>query len=278
MKDNRGLSLVELLVAFAVGSIVIAALGYLLISGLRMYGRNAAHTEVQNEAQTTMNLIVDSIMESQGICIVNPASGADTECVLLGDLVIEKAGSSYDAYFRGNAIVTDISTVGADGRPIRRMYLVSFPNDDFGSDATKPGYAKLLANVSKSAASEAEEKGAVAWDAWTAVRDYTLGLSEADRTIWLLARYITGCQIEVERLEGTDSDYYTETEYYWNGSSETYYYYDAPVTLNITLDLEYDYGSGQITRTLEDSAAIRSRLEQVYVGKDATMYEYQLKK
>lgn len=278
MKDNRGLSLVELLVAFAVGSIVIAALGYLIILGLRMSGRNNAHAEVQNEAQTTMNLILDSIMESQGICVVNPAPGSDTECVLLGDLMIEEDGSSYDAYFRGNAIVTDIDTIGADGNPIRRMYLVSFPNDNFGPDASKPGYAKLLDNVSKSAASLAEERGAVALDAWTAVRDYTLGLSEADRTIWLLARCITGCRIEVERFGGTDSDYYTETEHYFNGSSETYYYYEAPVTLRVTLDLEYDYGSGQVTRNLEDSAAIRSRLDQVYVGTGGTVCEYRMKK
>lgn len=278
MRDNRGLSLVELLVALAVGSIVITALGFLLIMGLRMYGRNAAHTEVQNEAQTTMNLIIDTIMESQGICIVNPATGVDTECVLLGDLLVEESGSSYDVYFRGNAIVTDINNIGADGEAIRRMYLVSFPNDDYGSDAAMPGYAKLLNNVSKSAASEAEEKGAVALDAWALVRDYTLGLGEDDKTIWLLARYITGCQIEVDRYEGADSDYYVETEYYWNGSSESHYYYEDPITLNITIDLEYDYGSGQVTRTLEDSAAVRSRLDKVYVGKGAVMYEYGLKK
>lgn len=278
MKDNRGLSLVELLVALAVGSIVITALGYLLITGLRMYGRNAAHTEVQNEAQTTMNLILDTIMESQGICMVNPAAGADTECVLLGDLLIEKDGGSYNAYFKGDALVTDIHTLGADGRPVRKMYLVSFPNDDFSADASKPGYCKLLNHVSKSAPSEAEEKGDVALDVWTMVRDYTLGLSEEERTIWLLGRYVTGCRMEPEHYGGTNSKYYTETEYYWNGSSETYYYYDAPVTVNVAIDFAYDYGNGQVTRTLTDSAAIRSRLDEVYVGDGSVMCEYARKK
>lgn len=276
MKDNRGLTLVELLVAFAVSAIVLTALGYLLITGLKLYGRNNAHVEVQSEAQTTMNLIIDNIMEAEGICIVNPAAGADTECVLLGDLLVEENGSSYDVYFKGNAIVTDIDSIGENGRPIREMYLLSFPNDDFAQDSGKAGYCKLVSSISASGSSEAERKGSAAKCAWQTVRDYLINeLNEEERTKWLLARYITGCRMEVER---TDTDFYKETLYYWNGSAEDFYYYKEPVSIKVEIALEYDYGSGKITRTLSDSAAVRSRIDKLYVEKDAAMYEYGRKK
>lgn len=280
MKDNRGLSLVELLVGLALSSIVLVAIGYLLITGLRLSGRNNAHVEVQNEAQTTMNLIIDNIMESRGICAVNSAAGADTQCILLGDLLIEASGGAYDVYFSGDAVVTDIHTLGADGQPLGEMYLVAFPNQDFPEDGGKPGYCKLLGSVSVGGTDEAVKKGTVAQSAWTLIRDYVTGLSQAQRTQWLLARYITGCTITVDDFDisGVTGDYYKETTYYWNGDTEDTYYYDEPMTLQISIDLEYDYGNGTVTRNLTDSVALRNRLNQVYVGDGSAMYEYKLKK
>lgn len=275
MKDNRGVTLVELLIAFVVGSLVLVALGYLLMTGLRLSGRNNAHVEVQSEAQTTMNLILDNVMEAGGICMINPASGDDTQCVLLGDLVVEETSGSYDVWFKGNAVVTRIDDPDSNGIPTRKMYLVAFPNDDFPSDSGKAGYAKLISNVTKSEASEAERAGAAAKDALVAVDDYVNGLDEDARTKWYLARYITGCRMEVDRA---DTDYEKETIYYWNGSQEDIYYFKEPVTVKVVLDLEYDYGSGIVTRALEDSATIRNRLDKVYLDKDGTMLEYKRKK
>lgn len=273
MNNSKGFTLVELLVAIAVSSLVLAALGYLIITGLKLYGKNNAHVEVQSEAQTTMNLIVDNVMEAQGICAVNPAAGADTDCMLLGDLVIEESAGSYNAFFNGNAVVTDIDGLGDDGEPLREMYLVSFPNDDFPEDGGKAGYCRLVSGVSKSG-SDAE--GQVAFDAWEKVLDYVRNeLNETDRIKWLLARNITSCRMEIDRLT---RDYYKETMYYWNGETEEIYYFKEPVTVNIDLALEYDYGNGTITRTLSDSAAIRSRLEKVYIGTGGAIYEYNRKK
>ena len=273
MRDNRGVSLVELLVAFMVGSLVLVALGYLLLSGMKLSGRNNAHVEVQSEAQTTMNLILDNIMEAGGICIANPAPGADTECALLGDLVVEESSGSYNVWFKGNAVVTCIDDTDASGNPIRKMYLVGFPNDDHPSDGAKPGYAKLVSGASKSEPSEAERAGAAAKDALDTVQHYVKNeLSEEERTKWYLAQYITGCRMEVERMS---TDYFMETTYYWNGSTEDIYYFKEPVTVSVSLSLEYDYGSGSVTRELTDSATVRSRLSQVYVADSgSSMVEY----
>lgn len=283
MRDDRGVSLVELLVAFAVSAIVITMLGGLLFFGLRLYGRNTAHTEVLNEAQTTMNLIVDTIMESQGICM-HSVSGIDIECVLLGDLQIKETGSGYDVFFKGKAIVTDIHRIGTDGKSVRRMYLVSFPNNDFRANAN--GYAKLLTGEATGGALDAEKRGTIAAEALNMVQTYTLNLSEEEKTMWLLARYITGCSMKVDHYVGTDSEYasdsdsayYKETKSYKNGANESFYYYEEPVTVNISIALEYDYGSGRVTRNLENRATIRSRVDAVYIGDGTKMYEYVLKK
>ena len=276
MKDNRGVTLVELLVAFVVGSLVLVALGYLLMTGLRLSGRNNAHVEVQSEAQTTMNLILDNVMEAGGICMINPATGTNTQCALLGDLIVEESAGSYDVWFKGNAIVTRINDPDVDGNPSRKMYLVAFPNDGFPSDPGKSGYAKLISNAAKSGSSEAEKAGAAAKDALLVVDNYVRNaLSEDARTKWYLARYITGCRMEIARA---DTDYDKETVYYWNGSQEDNYYFKEPVTVKVVLNLEYDYGTGTVERTLEDSATIRNRLEKVYVDKNGTMFEYKREK
>lgn len=275
MRDNRGVTLVELLVAFVVGALVLLALGYLLMTGLRLSGRNSAHVEVQSEAQTTMNLILDNIMEAEGVCMVNPADGTDTQCVLLGDIAVEENSGSYNVWFKGNAVVTRIDDPDSSGNPSRKMYLVAFPNEDMPSDAGKAGYAKLISNVTKTEASEAGRAGAAVKDALLLVDNYVNGLDEDDRTKWYLARYITGCRMEVERA---NTDYYKETVYYWNSTQEDVYYFKEPVTVKVTLDLEYDYGSGAVTRTLEDSASVRNRLNQVYLDKNGSMLEYKRRK
>ena len=45
--DNRGLSLVELLVAFAVSAIVLSGLAYLMINVLNIFGRTNVNVELQ---------------------------------------------------------------------------------------------------------------------------------------------------------------------------------------------------------------------------------------
>lgn len=64
--DNRGLSLVELLVAFAVSAIVLSGLAYLMINVLNIFGRTNVNVELQNESQTAMNLVIDNIMDAGG--------------------------------------------------------------------------------------------------------------------------------------------------------------------------------------------------------------------
>lgn len=270
-KDNKGFSLVELLVALAVSSIVLTALGYMIITGLKLYGRNNAHVEVQSEAQTAMNLILDNIMEARGICIVNPATGDNTDCILLGDIIVEDNMGNYDVYFAGNAIIADLDSLGGNGQPIKEMYLVSFPNTDYSDSTEHSGYAKLVSGFSPGEG----KMGEAVNQARIEVRDYVKNTDIKSRTKWLLAHYITGCRIEAD---GIDRNYYEETVYYENGGAEVNYYYKEPVKIDVKISLEYDYGSGKITKALSDSAVIRNRIDNVYVGQNGSANEYKRKK
>ena len=88
------MSLVELLVAFAISSVILAGLTYMMVTSLKLYGRTNANVDAQNEAQTALNLVVDSVMSAKGVCMAetDPARVAsypdEIVCALFGDLKI----------------------------------------------------------------------------------------------------------------------------------------------------------------------------------------------
>lgn len=74
MKDrlnNRGISLVELLVALAVGAIVISALTVLITQGIKQYNKHTVMTQLQEDADIALNNISNSVMEANFIVISN---------------------------------------------------------------------------------------------------------------------------------------------------------------------------------------------------------------
>ena len=60
--NNKGLSLVELIVAISVGVIVASAIAALMTFAIRMYRNESANLSAQYELQTNVNQIIDSIM------------------------------------------------------------------------------------------------------------------------------------------------------------------------------------------------------------------------
>ena len=74
-KNNKGITLVELLVALAVGSIVISAVIILLRQGIAGYTRQTITTQLQDDANITLNQMSDTIMQAKCIDIYNEESG-----------------------------------------------------------------------------------------------------------------------------------------------------------------------------------------------------------
>lgn len=76
-RDNRGLSLVELLVAIAISAVVAGSIGFLLVTSLRMYNNEITEVSLQQELQMTLNQVMDYAMESQTVCTGTLSSGSD---------------------------------------------------------------------------------------------------------------------------------------------------------------------------------------------------------
>lgn len=78
MRDNRGVTLVELIVSMAIMMLVSLGVVSLISTGLRAYKSDAAETDLQYEAQLAVNQIKDLVIDTDGTVgyEVQPASGS----------------------------------------------------------------------------------------------------------------------------------------------------------------------------------------------------------
>lgn len=76
--NNKGVSLIELLVSVAIMSIVMLIATAMLTNASRFFEKQSAQVELQNEAQVITNYLTESIMEASGMefVITNSGTGA----------------------------------------------------------------------------------------------------------------------------------------------------------------------------------------------------------
>lgn len=122
-KDNRGMSLVELLVGIAVAAVVVSAISAIMFNCLKMYGKAAVTIDLQSEAQLALNQIVDAAMEADGLTISYNEALRQTEYVLFGEIESNAAGDSF--YYSGKVVVADAAS--------EKIYLAEFPNGDYAA-------------------------------------------------------------------------------------------------------------------------------------------------
>lgn len=242
--DNCGASLVEMLIAFAVSAVVLSGIAYMLITSLRVTGKNNAEAEVQSEVQTAMNLLVDEVMEAKGICMKVAPGGGDTDCILFGDINIIKEGGTYTLYYKGNVFAAPAGVGGS-----KELYLAEFPNEVY--TANGDGYCRLASGVTQSACALEGLDNAGA---------YIAGLSEEKRLRWLLGKDITSCVV-------TPSSEYDEETVKEKGMDVIRTCFREPFTLKIYLKIERDYGDGTVVREIEDQIAVRNRIDRIYITK-----------
>ena len=76
LKQNKGFSLAELLVALAVGSVVILIIGAFITQGTRFFNRQSNSINLQNELQELSNVISDTLQEASYLDL-NKTGGAE---------------------------------------------------------------------------------------------------------------------------------------------------------------------------------------------------------
>lgn len=66
MKEQKGFTLIEVLVSIAILSIVLAAVGALMVTGSRSFAKGSADADIQKEAQLVVNQVEDLIIDTNG--------------------------------------------------------------------------------------------------------------------------------------------------------------------------------------------------------------------
>ena len=91
--NNRGLSLVELIVAISMGVIVSAAIAALIIFSIRMYTNESTNTAMQYELQSNINMMMDEIMGASALAVKQ-----NSPAVALTDPPAAAPGTPYTQY------------------------------------------------------------------------------------------------------------------------------------------------------------------------------------
>ena len=78
MKNNKGFSLIEVIVTFAVSAIIISALLILVSNATKGYTTQSASAQIQNDIDMTMSQVTTDVYEADHIVLKNDSSGKTT--------------------------------------------------------------------------------------------------------------------------------------------------------------------------------------------------------
>ena len=96
--DDKGFSLIELLVAVAISTMIIASVGQAMVLGMRHY--SAANTEatMQERAQIAMNILQDEIIDCTALPVFGSMDGKKTLEIYHGLNGVKKSQVYLDHY------------------------------------------------------------------------------------------------------------------------------------------------------------------------------------
>lgn len=227
MKDNRGITLVELLVSIAIFGVVAAILGSIVSMAIKFYSSEKVDAGMQYEGQVALNGIMDAVMQTNGIAIVNDTvsvtdTGGNivnkdvTKALFLGKFYT--SGGNY--HFTGKVIFGDYDSTAA------ALYMVEYADFAGGADVDQ---------------------------AMTDMAADFFGKTAAEKKNHLLAERISILLIEpaAGSISGSDA------------SSSVFF---NPFSVDITIILETQTPKGLETQTVKDKAMIRNTLDVIYYG------------
>lgn len=142
-RNNKGFSLVELLIAIAVSSIVLSALVTLIVQAVRSYSKQTALAQVQSDADISLNQISKNILEANEIQLVKTTNDGKSDIEFY--FKIEQEETS------GAARGTGGGTPGTAGKKLGYWYdsanKILYYTDNDDSDPTKVNKSVVCDNV-----------------------------------------------------------------------------------------------------------------------------------
>ncbi len=234
-KDNKGFSLVELLVAITISAIVAGGIGYLLTTSLRMYNKDTVDVTLQQELQITLNQIVDYAMESETIV----ADFDDTYPNYLALGTFESAS--------GTGVLDktklDAQIIWQDGN---KLYLKKTTVDDFclSSNPADADYRKI-------------DKSKI---------ESLIPAAGASSDANLLAQYVTA--FKVTGIGGI-VDVKDES------GNVTGHAYENPLSIILELEFKKSVAAANKNKKVKDTAYLRNKVtNDIYVNVSGQSYQY----
>lgn len=238
IKDNRGLSLVELIVAVAIGVIVAGSIAALMTFAIRMYRNESVNTEMQYELQTNINTIMDEIMAAQGLLVMQN-TGVDIDHV-------NKPGDVKDPYTHYAMFGKFAPTTIGGGSSGVKFSGVIFASSDPDPEGKFSIYMNRVVDVSGASVS--------------GVATSCLGTISSNPDVYLLGENATQFVIKPDP----------------NNTSFISGEYINPIEVRVILQFEKDgWGGKKYSKHVDDIAYLRNKLKDtIYVNSD----QYTLKK
>ena len=165
-RENRGLTLVELMITIAILAIVIAAATSFMVTGSKSFTKGSADSDLQKEAELTVNQIEDMVIDVNG--------GLDR---------------TYEADADGNKTKAELV-----------MYHATQEEDDLGTVETK--YVKETVVWKKSDEKMYYSKWDVTYD--SSSKSFVEGTQHADNQ--LLAERVSLFEVDLDTVDETTSD------------------------------------------------------------------------
>lgn len=109
--DNKGVSLVELLVSIAIMGILAALVSVVLVSGTKFFRKQSAVTNLQNDSQIITTTITKALLEATDIKVENKTGYIE---ISTGDKIFAWVNQSGDANFGSLYIYGSSETLAFD--------------------------------------------------------------------------------------------------------------------------------------------------------------------
>lgn len=232
MKDNRGITLVELIVSIAIFSVVAAILAGITGLILKFYSSEKMDSGMQYEGQMALNTVMDSVMQTQGIAIVNgdvtveDLNGNDvTKTVTKGLFLGEFTFSGSTCHFTGKAVF------GAYDADVASLYVEQY-TDFTGTDTVN--------------------------DTMTNMANEFFLKSEDYQKSHLLAERVTSMLVEPSPGSISTGDVSAGGSFFYN-----------PFSVDITIVMEARTQKGIETQKVTDRVMVRNTLDVVYYGDES---------